>query len=94
MSFVSTFIQFFATVSAEYESKLMGFVDDVEFLFSPDKNTVEYRSASRLGEGDFDANRKRIRDFRVALQDKVSFYLFVYTDIPVSSTMHISSAAS
>lgn len=47
----------------------MGFVDDVEFFFQPDGNTVEYRSASRLGERDFDANRKRIRDLRVALQE-------------------------
>lgn len=50
----------------------MGFVDDVEVYFTPDNSTVEYRSASRLGEGDFDVNRKRIRDFRVALQNIVS----------------------
>lgn len=50
----------------------MGFVDDVEFFFQPDNSTVEYRSASRLGEGDFDVNRKRIKDIRVALQESVS----------------------
>lgn len=60
-----------ALVYAEFESKLMGFVDDVEFFFQPDGTTVEYRSASRLGEGDLGANRKRIRDLRVALQDMV-----------------------
>lgn len=58
-------------VYAEFESKIMGFVDDVEFYFRPDGSTVEYRSASRIGEGDFDVNRKRIRDIRVALQDSV-----------------------
>lgn len=47
-------------------------MDDVEFFFQPDNTTVEYRSASRLGESDLDANRKRIRDLRVALQDMVS----------------------
>lgn len=57
-------------IYAEFESKLLGFVDDVEFFFQPDNKTVEYRSASRLGEKDFDVNRKRIRDIRVALQDK------------------------
>ena len=37
-------------------------VDDVEFLFSPGKkSTVEYRSASRKGNFDFDVNRKRIK---------------------------------
>lgn len=61
------------TVYAEFESKIMGFVDDVEVYFTPDNSTVEYRSASRLGEGDFDVNRKRIRDFRVALQNIVSW---------------------
>lgn len=50
----------------------MGFVDDVEFYFRPDEATVEYRSASRLGEKDFNANRNRIRDLRVALQEIVS----------------------
>lgn len=58
-------------VYAEFESKLLGFVDDVEFYFQPKGSTVEYRSASRLGESDFDVNRKRIRDIRVALQELV-----------------------
>ncbi|CDF40773.1 unnamed protein product [Chondrus crispus] len=56
-------------IYAEFKSKTFGFVDDVEFLFQPDQSTVEYRSASRLGEKDFDANRKRIRELRVALQE-------------------------
>lgn len=60
------------SVYAEFESKLLGFVDDVEFFFQPDNTSVEYRSASRLGESDLDANRKRIRDLRVALQEMVS----------------------
>ena len=38
------------------------FVDDVEFWFPPGKGSiVEYRSASRLGNFDFDVNRKRIK---------------------------------
>eukprot|EP00897_Mesotaenium_endlicherianum_P008705 jgi/Mesen1/7863/ME000042S07309 len=56
----------------EYESNLLGFVDDVEFWFPPNskESLVEYRSASRLGESDFDINRKRIRALRVELQKK------------------------
>ena len=48
------------------------FVDDVEFYFSDDEGDarVEYRSASRLGESDGDANRKRIRALRKALEEK------------------------
>eukprot|EP00245_Coleochaete_scutata_P007440 TRINITY_DN22852_c0_g1_i1.p1 TRINITY_DN22852_c0_g1~~TRINITY_DN22852_c0_g1_i1.p1 ORF type:complete len:232 (-),score=43.21 TRINITY_DN22852_c0_g1_i1:389-1084(-) len=55
----------------EYESPLMGFVDDVEFWFPPGgRPIVEYRSASRLGESDLDANRKRIKFLRQELQKK------------------------
>ena len=49
----------------EYTSKIFGFVDDVEFWFPPDdekrRSRVEYRSASRVGDSDLDANRKRIK---------------------------------
>ena len=39
-------------VYAEYQSPTFGFIDDVEFYFLPGKSTVEYRSASRIGESD------------------------------------------
>lgn len=57
-------------LAVEYESPLLGFVDDVEFyLLPPEKGSrVEYRSASRVGDSDFDANRKRIKALREALQ--------------------------
>ncbi|MBA0611175.1 hypothetical protein Godav_011878 [Gossypium davidsonii] len=47
------------------------FVDDVEFWFPPGKDSiVEYRSASRIGNFDFDINRKRIKALRVELEKK------------------------
>ncbi|KAG1671061.1 hypothetical protein FOA52_000732 [Chlamydomonas sp. UWO 241] len=53
----------------EYTSPTFGFIDDVEFWFKPGPNyRVEYRSASRIGESDGDANRKRIRAIRQALE--------------------------
>lgn len=56
---------------AEYQSPTFGFIDDVEFWFPTDKpNVVEYRSASRVGESDFDINRKRIKAIRLELQKK------------------------
>ncbi|CAM6092683.1 unnamed protein product [Calypogeia fissa] len=57
----------------EYECPLplLKFVDDVEFWFPPgERSIVEYRSASRVGQTDFDANRKRIRALRQALEKK------------------------
>lgn len=57
-------------IYCEFESKLMGFIDDVEFLFMPDGSTVEYRTASRLGRDDLKANRTRIKNIRVALMQE------------------------
>mmetsp|Transcript_33140 Transcript_33140/g.78605 ORF Transcript_33140/g.78605 Transcript_33140/m.78605 type:complete len:233 (+) Transcript_33140:109-807(+) len=55
----------------EFVSPLLGFVDDVEFFFPGGKrDLVEYRSASRVGESDFDINRKRIRAIRQELEKK------------------------
>lgn len=39
-------------VYAEYQSPTFGFIDDVEFYLPSGKSTVEYRSASRIGESD------------------------------------------
>ncbi|EFJ46193.1 hypothetical protein VOLCADRAFT_105627 [Volvox carteri f. nagariensis] len=53
----------------EYESPIMGFIDDVEFWFKPGPGArVEYRSASRVGESDGNINRKRIRAIRQELE--------------------------
>ena len=49
---------------AEYESTLLGFVDDVEFYFQPGAKLIQVRSASRLGYSDFGVNRARIEDIR------------------------------
>ncbi|XP_024019058.1 uncharacterized protein LOC21405243 [Morus notabilis] len=58
-------------VRVEYQSPILGLVDDVEFWFPPSKDsTVEYRSASRLGNYDFDYNRKRIKALRQELEKK------------------------
>ena len=54
---------------AEFKSKLMGFVDDVEFLAAPDANVIHVRSASRLGESDLGVNRKRIETIRKKLNE-------------------------
>ena len=48
----------------EFTSKLMGFVDDVEFYFDDDGKFIQVRSASRLGESDLGVNRQRIEEIR------------------------------
>lgn len=58
-------------IRVEYESPILGFVDDVEFWFPPGKKSVvQYRSASRLGNFDFDVNKKRIKALRLELEKK------------------------
>ncbi|WOL20354.1 hypothetical protein Cni_G29159 [Canna indica] len=55
-------------IRVEYESPIMGFIDDVEFWFpNGKKSIVEYRSASRIGNFDFDINRKRIKEISLSL---------------------------
>ena len=51
---------------ATFTTRLMGFVDDVEFLLSDDRKTVQVRSASRLGKSDLGANAARISYLRAA----------------------------
>jgi uncharacterized protein (DUF1499 family) len=54
-------------ICAEFTSKLMGFVDDVEFYVDRGTGLIQVRSASRLGKSDLGVNRKRIEDIRARL---------------------------
>ena len=51
---------------AEFRSRLLGYVDDVEFFY--DGTAVQVRSASRLGRRDFGVNRKRIERIRALIR--------------------------
>lgn len=52
---------------AQYTTRLMKYVDDVEFWFDPVNGVVQVRSASRIGKSDLGANRKRVEALRAAL---------------------------
>jgi len=49
---------------AEFRTRLMRFVDDVEFLYDPKSELIHVRSASRLGRRDFGVNRARVEALR------------------------------
>ena len=51
---------------AEFTSALMGFVDDVEFLATPEEELIHVRSCSRLGYSDLGVNRSRVETIREA----------------------------
>lgn len=53
---------------AEERSRLLGFVDDVEFHLRSEEAVVAVRSASRLGYSDFGVNRRRVEAIRQALR--------------------------
>ena len=52
---------------AEFTSSLMGYIDDVEFLYDAASNTTQVRSASRVGYSDMGANRSRVEAIRMQL---------------------------
>ncbi len=52
---------------AEATTRLMKYVDDVEFWHDPAADVIQVRSASRLGREDFEANRKRVEAWRAAV---------------------------
>ena len=53
---------------AEFRSRLLGYVDDVEFF--ADGGVIHVRSASRLGRRDFGVNRNRVERLRALITQK------------------------
>lgn len=51
---------------ATFTSKIMQYVDDVEFLIDAEREHIDVRSASRLGKSDLGANARRIESLRTA----------------------------
>lgn len=56
---------------AEFKSKLMGYVDDVEFTYDEKAGQLHVRSASRLGRKDFGVNRARVEALRSRIEKRV-----------------------
>lgn len=49
---------------AEFRSRWLGFVDDLELLIDPERRVIHVRSASRLGYSDLGVNRRRVDHLR------------------------------
>ena len=49
---------------AEFRSRILGFVDDVEFLVDETNSVIQFRSASRVGYSDLGVNRRRMNELR------------------------------
>ncbi|HLX80964.1 MAG TPA: DUF1499 domain-containing protein [Burkholderiales bacterium] len=53
---------------AEYRTRLLRFVDDVELVFDEKTAMIHVRSASRLGRRDFGVNRSRVEALRARIR--------------------------
>jgi uncharacterized protein (DUF1499 family) len=56
----------------QFTTPLMGFIDDVELLYDRKKQLIQVKSASRVGQSDFGANRKRVELLRKGLNKALS----------------------
>ncbi|PSR17105.1 DUF1499 domain-containing protein [filamentous cyanobacterium CCP3] len=56
-------------IRAKSTSRLLGFVDDLEFYLPSAEHLIHLRSAARLGESDLGVNRRRLEQIRLALRD-------------------------
>jgi uncharacterized protein (DUF1499 family) len=56
---------------AEFRSKLLRFVDDLELTYDEKAGVLHVRSASRLGRRDFGVNRARVEALRVRIEGRV-----------------------
>ena len=54
-------------LKVECRSRIFRFVDDVELVFDDEARLIRFRSASRLGRGDFAVNRKRMKEMLAEL---------------------------
>lgn len=54
----------------ESRSPMIGFVDDVEFVFDDAEKVIRFRSAARMGYGDLGKNRERMEIIRQQFLDE------------------------
>ena len=55
-------------IHAEFRTKGMGYVDDVEFTFDETVQVIHFRSSSRLPYWDWGVNRERMEEIRAAFE--------------------------
>lgn len=51
-----------------FQSRLLRFVDDVEFLFEDENKQIHFRAAARSGYSDLNVNQKRMAEIRAAFE--------------------------
>ena len=57
-------------IHAQFRTRFLRFVDDVEFLFDDAAHIIHFRSASRAGYYDFGVNRRRMSEISKLYSEK------------------------
>lgn len=65
-------LESYTYLSAIFTSRLWGFVDDFEVRIDMDAKEINVRSASRVGDSDFGANKKRVGRFMALLEKRLA----------------------
>ncbi|NJL33422.1 MAG: DUF1499 domain-containing protein [Chloroflexaceae bacterium] len=48
-------------IHIQFRSRVFGFGDDVEFYLPPDRSSIEFRAAARMGRSDLGVNQQRMQ---------------------------------
>lgn len=67
-------------ISATFTSALFGFVDDLELRVDAKQNVIHIRSASRVGNNDLGANKKRVELIKTIFLEKTSKDKAIYLE--------------
>ncbi|WP_415900872.1 DUF1499 domain-containing protein [Neptuniibacter sp. QD48_11] len=59
-------------IAAEFNSRILGFVDDFEVRIDMEERLVHFRSASREGYSDFGVNKARVRSITSQLEKEIT----------------------
>ena len=59
-------------VASTFQSKLFGFVDDLEVRVDRNASLLQLRSGSRVGYGDMGVNQARVEQFKTLFNEKVA----------------------
>ena len=60
--------QTFSYIHAEFRTKGIGYVDDVEFFLDEQSRLIHFRSSARLPYYDWEVNRERMESIRAAFE--------------------------
>lgn len=59
------------TLHFTFQTLIMSYIDDVEFLIDESSHMIHFRSASRVGYSDLGLNRKRMTEISAKLQTEL-----------------------